>query len=318
MEDGATPSTAGSAPNRGGPRAGHTLVLGPGISVTYLPIPDSLRGVVLTLVYFSSDLAEMADMFPAMPGFLSFTLRGAGWRELPKGARTHTFAANLLGSSDRAARIGAKGPFHAVCAVLSPLGWAGLTGLDAALHADTMYDAGKVLGPQWSELAQHLQDEYAAGNQDPAGLIDQIAAMITAELKPIDPRHAAMIRETGQWLASSLDPPLADLYRRCSYSQRQVQRLVERYFGSSPKVLVRKFRALRVFAMLLSPTTDDTQASAVIDLYYDQSHLIREFQRFVGRTPKQLQAARLPLLSAMVTKRNMRAIWPKDGAQPSD
>ena len=81
---------------------------------------------------------------------------------------------------------------------------------------------------------------------------------------------------------------------------------------------MRKFRALRVFAMLLSPTTDEAQASAVIDLYYDQSHLIREFKRFVGRTPKQLQAARLPLLSAMVSKRNYRAIWPRETKPPSD
>lgn len=304
--------SAGGSPSRNDSGAGHTLALGPDIAITYLPIPESLRGVVLTLFHFRSDVAEMADMFPAMTSFLSFTLQGTGWRQLPSGERSFTHPANVMGPSDQAMRIGADGPFHSIGAVLSPLGWAGLTGLDASRHSGTMYDADLILGSQWTALALRLQADYAAGNQSPAQLVGLIAELILAELKPIDPRHTAMIRETGRWLASSLDPPLADLYQRCAYSQRQVQRLVERYYGCSPKALVRKFRALRVFAMLLSPATDHAQASTVIDLYYDQSHLIREFQRFVGRTPKQLQAARLPVLEAMVTKRNYRAIWPKN------
>jgi AraC-like DNA-binding protein len=202
-----------------------------------------------------------------------------------------------------------------VGAVLSPLGWARLTGLHAAEHCDAMYDAAEILGPAWGELADRLRDMAAAEGVEPIDLVGPIEQQLLALLQPIDPRHAAMIKETGRWLASSLDPPIEDLYRRLDYSDRQVQRLTERFFGGPPKALVRKFRALRVFSMLLSPATPDAEASAVIDLYYDQSHLIREFRRFIGRTPKQLQAARMPILSAMVARRNYRAIWPEKPPQ---
>lgn len=291
--------------------AGHVLALGPDIAITYLPIPDPLRGLVMTLFHFRCDLSEMSDMFPAMTGFLSFTLKGAGWMERPDGQRQTTWPATLVGPSQAATRIGTDCAFHTVGAVLSPLGWARLTGLHAAHHSGAMYDAAEILGPVWGELAERLREMSTTGPAEPIDLVAPISALLAARMQPIDPRHAAMIKETGQWLASSLDPPIEELYRRLDYSDRQAQRLTERFFGVSPKVLVRKFRALRVFSMLLSPATSDAEASAVIDLYYDQSHLIREFRRFIGRTPNQLQAARMPILSAMVARRNYRAIWPE-------
>lgn len=298
-----------------GGQSGHVVALGPDIAITYLPIPDSLRGLVMTLFHFRCDLPELSDMFPAMTGFVSFTLKGTGWTELPDGQRQYTWPATLVGPSQAATRIGTQGAFHTMGAILSPLGWARLTGLHAAEHSGAMYNAAEMLGPAWGDLADSLRELAARPGTAPNDLVAAIARQFAMLLKPIDPRHVAMIKETGRWLASSLDPPIEDLYRRLDYSDRQVQRLTERFFGGSPKALVRKFRALRVFSMLLSPITADAEASAVIDLYYDQSHLIREFRRFIGRTPKQLQAARMPILSTMVAQRNYRTIWPEKPAQ---
>lgn len=133
-----------------GGQSGHVVALGPDIAITYLPIPDSLRGLVMTLFHFRCDLPELSDMFPAMTGFVSFTLKGTGWTELPDGQRQYTWPATLVGPSQAATRIGTQGAFHTMGAILSPLGWARLTGLHAAEHSGAMYNAAEMLGPAWA------------------------------------------------------------------------------------------------------------------------------------------------------------------------
>jgi AraC-like DNA-binding protein len=271
---------------------------------------------VLTLYYFACDAEQLEDMFPAMTGLLSIRLSGSSWRIAGSGARQPVPDLSILAPSNHAALIGAAGPFHVLGAVLSPRGWSALVGLHAGEHADGLFDGEALLGPEWRRLTSQLQSDHRAGAATPTELAGRLADQIAAGLRPLDPRHDNLIREVGQWLAASLDPSLDDLYARCAYSARQVQRLVERYYGCTPKQLVRKFRALRVFAMLMTPGLADEQAAGAVDLYYDQSHLIREFKRFVGRTPRQLQTARLPVLSALLEQRNYRPLWPEAKAQP--
>lgn len=304
------PESAGT-PARAEGASARTLALAPGVTIDYLPIPENLRGLVLTLFHFTSELPELADLFPAMTGFISIRLKGSSWIEAADGQRRMVPPGALMAPTDRATPIGASGPFHALGAVLSPLGWAALTELHAGENAGRMFDLGAVFGEPWQATALRLQDDYQRG-APVRELADELARHIASRIGPIDPRHEELIRATGKWLASSLDPPLDDLYAGTAYSTRQVQRLIERYHGCAPKLLVRKFRALRVFAMLLLPTTSDEQAAAVINLYYDQSHLIREFKRFIGRTPRQLAAVRLPVLAAMLEQRNFRPVWPED------
>lgn len=289
------------------PRA---LAIAPGLVVSYLSVPENLRGLVVTLFHFAGDRPELADMFPAMTGFVSIRLKGESWIAAETGVRQPVPPATLLAPTNRATSIGADGPFHAIGAVLSPRGWATFSGLHAGENAGRIFP----LDGAWGELAAQMQRDYAAGTPI-TELAVQLTDLIALQLSPIEPRHDALIRECGKWLAGSLDPSLEDFYARCAYSERQAQRLIERYYGCTPKLLVRKFRALRVFAMLIQPGVSDDQAAAVIDLYYDQSHLIREFKRFIGRTPRQLAAARLPVLATMLQQRNFRPIWPETGVQ---
>lgn len=292
-----------------------TASLGPGVTIGYLPIPAPLRSYVLTLFHFASDAGQLEDMFPAMTGLLSIRLSGSSWRIAGDGTRQSVPDLSVLAPSSNAALIGATAPFHVLGAVLSPRGWAALIGLHAADHAGEIFDGETLLGAEWRRLASQMQSDHRAGAATPAELASRLADRIAADLRPLDPRHDNLIREVGQWLAGSLDPALDDLYARCAYSARQVQRLVERYYGCTPKQLIRKFRALRVFAMLMVPGTADAQAAGAVDLYYDQSHLIREFKTFVGRTPRQLQAAGMPVLSALLEQRNFRPLWPDAKAE---
>jgi AraC-like DNA-binding protein len=297
---------------------GHAVVLGHGVSITYLPIPPELRGLVLSIFHFACDRAALRDLFPAMSGFISFTLKGTSYIGLPDRTWAYTHPVTLVTPTTQATPIGTKGPFHSAGAVLSPIGWASLTGLAANDHVGMLYDGAEALGRDWADYAQDLRRDYALGSTLPADFVQRLAGLIRSRARRIDSDHAGLIREVGAWLGTSLEPEVDDLFARSGYSERQVQRLVERYYGCAPKTLARMFRALRVFAMLHSPDVSDEQVAEVIDLYYDQSHLIREFKQFIGRTPRQLQRARMPVLNEVTSRRNYRGIWPGETVRPGN
>lgn len=291
--------------------------LAPGLDMALFPPPPELFGQVLTLFHFRSNHEPFTDLFPAMSGFFSITLQGTGWFGTSESTRLATAPATLVTPTNHATAISTDGPFEAVGAVLSPLGWAALTGLHAGDHAGQMYDAAALLGQHWADLAAQLREDRDTGLSGPADHAAALAAMLVRHQYPVDADHVRLIAHVVRWLASSFDPPLAQLIADSVYSQRQVQRLVERYFGCSPKTLVRQYRAIRTFAKLVSPATTDQQAAELIDLYYDQSHLIREFRQFIGRTPRQLRTEQLPVLSALIDPHHYRAIWPRQADEQS-
>src|SRR3546814_13215291 len=66
-------------------------------------------------------------------------------------------------------------------------------------------------------------------------------------------------------------------------SIRSVERMTKHYYGLSPRMLARKYRAVRAAAAIARGATIDTDALG--DAFYDQSHLIREIKPFAGATP---------------------------------
>lgn len=221
---------------------------------------------------------------------------------------------SLLTPTTAAAITELDGPFRVVGAALSPLGWAAFTGLPADTYRDRLCDATEFLGPGIGAL----REELCASGADDAALTARIAEYIGANLKPVNPRHAKLIGEVAEWLSSDLDPPLSALEKRAAYGGRQLQRLIERYFGVTPKQLVRKYRAIRVAALLQDPSTPDEQVAELLNLFYDQSHLIREVRHFLGRTPARLGDGENPLLEATTGLRNFREFTPSVARIPEN
>jgi AraC-like DNA-binding protein len=146
--------------------------------------------------------------------------------------------------------------------------------------------------------------------------VAQTARVLAQRAAPIPPRHAIAIQAVAEWLGSSLSPRLDDLVARTPYSARQMQRLVDHYYGLSPKQLARKYRALRAAALLCNPDTPAEQVAHVEEQFYDQSHMIREISQFAGCTPGRLTRRDMPVMSASLDIRNYTAITPKVAAMP--
>lgn len=274
----------------------------------YIAVPGDLIDYVTTFYHFRCDEKNARDIQPAAVGHLTIFPCGTGNMLFQDGRSDPANEVNLLTPSTEAATIELEGPFHAVGAALTPLGWAALTGMDADLCANRLLPAEKYLGLDIGETGRALAHEYRSRDADAQAIVAALAAYIRENLKPVNPRHAKLIEQTNRWLSSAIDPAIDDLFEAADYSRRQVQRLVERYFGLAPRSLQRKYRALRAAAFLSLPQLTPEIEAEIANAFYDQSHMIREIQLFAGRTPARLADDENPFLSEMLNMRNFREI----------
>jgi len=78
---------------------------------------------------------------------------------------------------------------------------------------------------------------------------------------------------------------LAELSRDFSISERQLQRKFKECVGSSPMAFQRNARFEAVVKQLLLNKKKEYVTVALDNGYYDQSHFIKEFQKYAGQQP---------------------------------
>lgn len=173
-----------------------------------------------------------------------------------------------------------------------PAGWAKFFALPAEELADrsidgTQHPAFATCAPLATQLRQANDVEAAARILD-----DHFVARL-ADAPLDDPAifaaHAALIDDD---LTS-----VADLAEKLDLSQRSVERLSRRAFGFPPKLLLRRQRFLRSLArFMLDPSMSWIET---LDYqYYDQAQFTRDFQRFMGMSPRAYAVRPKPILGA--------------------
>ncbi|MFM7378427.1 MAG: helix-turn-helix domain-containing protein [Erythrobacter sp.] len=149
---------------------------------------------------------------------------------------------------------------------------------------------------------------YRAGTMSGHDCALAVGGFIGANLRRVNPRHLDLIAATGQWLAAAFNPDVSALAGTAGYSARQVQRLVERYFGLPPRALARKYRALRAATLLSAPQLSLEEEAEISEAFFDHSHMIRDIAHFVGRTPARRGDASTPSLAEMIAPTNLREL----------
>jgi AraC-like DNA-binding protein len=141
----------------------------------------------------------------------------------------------------------------------------------------------------------------AVGRADAASRIG-IAARFVAERiarnaipidEPIARAAAAIESQCGR---CTIEEALA----RSGLGRRQFERRFRDVVGLSPKRFAAVLRLRSVFDVLQADPRADWTGAALAAGYFDQSHLIRDFRRFVGCTPAQFAAAHAGLATALV------------------
>jgi AraC-like DNA-binding protein len=281
------------------------------VAIDYFDPPPHLQRYVTTLFHFRCDEPAIHDIQPADVGKILLVMKGRGVADLGEIRDFPIPPFSLQSPTSMAVPFRFVEGFHSLGAALTPLGWAALTGLPADENANRIFSIAELLGDD--AALESLRQRYAAGAIEQAAMVKELCGFIARHVKKVVARHAQLVEAVVYWLGTSLDPDLDALYAVSTYSKRQTQRLVERYFGLNPRALKRKYRAVRAAAILTSPETSDEQVTAVQEYFFDQSHLIREIGVFVGRTPSRLGGGDNPILNKLLDTRNFRIV-DADGA----
>ncbi len=210
---------------------------------------------------------------------------GTVHRVLPDGC-----ADLLLTKSGAGATLEAVGPMtrfadHAVLEGQSVIGvrfrpgrWSGV--LD--VPGDRMVDTVVPLEDLWGPRAKALADRLAH-----TGSAEECARLLEGELPaqsagPVERAVAFLERAAGL-------VEVDDLAREAGLSSRQLRRVFLERTGLTPKFLARVLR----FRNAAARAGTAGAADLALDCgYYDQAHLIRDFQEFAGRTPGRRQRRR--------------------------
>ncbi len=118
--------------------------------------------------------------------------------------------------------------------------------------------------------------------------------LVSQESSPISLLVAEIVARGGQFTVDEISAA-------AGISSRQLERRFLAEVGLTPKLLCRVLRFQQVFRAL--DRNDAGWAAIAADCgYYDQAHLIRDFQQFAGQAPAMLLAQASPLMHSFTRK----------------
>lgn len=245
-----------------------------------LPSPD-LQPFLGLFYRFHSHAERHDEIERAQWAQLRFQLSpGRGSYLMPDGTEQEAPTFHLLGPSIGPVRARAAGPLLVFGVGLTPAGWSALLGSDASAMVNRVVDATTLFGDDVADAAIGLRNACDAAAMA-AAAEPLLRRLIGAEHGPT----LAFVRAVDEWLGGSPSPSLDALAEATGLSLRQVERRCNLLYGSPPKLLARKYRALRAAVLLASGEED----GGAFPGFYDQSHMIREVKAFTGLTPRRLR-----------------------------
>jgi AraC-like DNA-binding protein len=250
------------------------------------------------------------QLFPEWTNF-RLILSGEWEADFPERARERVPAASITGTLERA--VWAQGSAGLMVGVgLMPQGWPMLTSTSADAFTDRLRPLNEAIGPIADVLHERLKsvDRGAEGDGAYLRILDEVFASRLAEAPEaalVAAAHAALqdpqVRTVKAW-AAAID-----------VSSRQLERFSQRYFGLSPKRLLRRQRLLRTLAAMRD--SEGGTMSQLLDAHFsDQAHFIHEFNYYMGTTPKVYMARPQPIMGEAWKRRKALLGAPVQLLQP--
>jgi len=271
-------------------------------------LPDpSLRGMISAYYLVEPPFGEPAVADLLHPEWANIRLVLTGVWTLGDQASDAGSEPTIYGPTSRAIPIRGEGAGFGIG--LLPKGWAAFIDSAASGLADRVATVAEVMG---KDAAGELHGVRSCGTQGERA--QRLDAFFLARLPPagkdsgaIDQAHAVLVNpeiSTVEEFADALGLTL-----------RQIHRLSLRVFGFPPKLLLRRQRFLRTLAVLRQ-NLDRPWADLIDPRYYDQSHLVRDFQRFMAMSPTEYFNLPRDMLEPAAVARTARVGQPMQGLQP--
>jgi AraC-like DNA-binding protein len=266
------------------------------ITLDYATPDESLRKHLSVFYEFRADVPVFEDVERADLAQVRFLLAGndASYH-FADGTTQRAPVIQIVGPTTGPTGVRVVGPVHMFGAGLLPSGWGAMLDFEASLLVNRVIDATELFGKGLYKRLDEMRATTTIGEKVAIG--NDIGQQLIAR------GHSAAFdfaRVVDDWLADAPSPNVDALIAATGLSRRQVERKCKAVYGSPPKLLARKYRALRA---AISLAKHEVGAGELIDHgFYDQSHFIREIKHFTGVTPKTISED-LPTLATLTLKR---------------
>ncbi|MEO0462292.1 MAG: helix-turn-helix domain-containing protein [Pseudomonadota bacterium] len=185
-----------------------------------------------------------------------------------------------------------------------PVGWARFIAADASDFANIVCDgATNPAFTRFNILTGVLTDPTTTVEEQFDHIVETLGALMrpNRDEPKIARVHAALVAgECGS---------VADLADRCAMSIRTLERVCRRYFGFTPKLLMRRQRFMRsLTAFMLQTKGSGMRWTEAMDAeYHDQAQFTREFREFMTMLPSEYASLEHPILTSFMEAR--ARIW---------
>ena len=277
-------------------------------AVTYHLPAERRRGAITTyyLVKVSGPGTVWDQIFPEWPNF-RLIISGAWTAHFPGEPHQPVPTIGMSGALERALWVG--GSAGVVVGVgLMPQGWPQLTGRKADAFTNKLLPLSDALGPVADELYAKLR--AADGDAAIVAVLDEVLGGLLTECP-----EAALVTAAHAALQDPQVQTVADWARAIGHSARQLERFSLRYFGLSPKRLLRRQRLLRTLAAMRD-APEATWSHHLDAQFADQAHFIHEFNYYMGMTPRAYLAREQPFMAEAWKRRKALLGAPVQVLQP--
>lgn len=182
-----------------------------------------------------------------------------------------------------------------------PLGWARFFDVDASSCTNIICDGA--VHPAFRHFAG-LTDTLCNPQADLDEQFDALVAAMSRLMRPT--RDDARISRIHAELVGGEHASVHDLVEACAVSIRTLERTCMRYFGFSPKLLMRRQRFMRSLTTFMLHR-GSRWTEAMDGHYHDQAQFTREFHEFMTMNPSEYAALDHPLLTSFMGAR--ARIW---------
>ncbi|MGB3470202.1 MAG: helix-turn-helix domain-containing protein, partial [Erythrobacter sp.] len=218
-----------------------------------------------------------------------------------------------IGSSHvSGARFGATGPSSRPCRFelgtsrmwgigFLPIGWGRFIQADAFSLANLACEgATHPAFAKFDALTQVLTDMSVPAEEQ----FDHIVATLEGLMQPN--RDEPKIRRVHEALVDGDCGSVSECASRCGMSVRTLERVCRRYFGFTPKLLMRRQRFMRSLSSFMLHQGSRWTEAMDAD-YHDQAQFTREFREFMTMLPSEYAALEHPILASFMEAR--ARIW---------
>ncbi len=179
---------------------------------------------------------------------------------------------------------------------LTPIGFSRIFGPCAYKATNSIVEIKELLPKFPMELSQKLHNCEAIG--DIAQILDDFVQGLIKK-----PRHSEQIAKAFWHIINdNHEMPIDEVSQVLGIGEHQLRRISKRYFGFTPKILLRRTRFLKsIVSLINNPNLSGTEI--IESDYFDYSHFVKDCYEFFGMSPREFLEIDAPLMKLSFQRR---------------